>query len=139
MKKIKHRQIKKAERLEIAILLKKKYSLSDIARVLKRSKGALSDEISRNSINGAYDPKKAQQKAYFRRKYSKYQGMKIVSNLTLRNYVEKKLKQDWSPEQIAGRLENLEVMLKNKQFKTLNDFVRINKQKTPLSGVRIEG
>ncbi len=108
MKQIKHGQIKKAERLEIAILLEKHYTLTDIAKALKRSKGTISDEVKRNSVNGIYDPEKAQQKAYFRRKYSKYQGMKIVSDMRLWNFMENKLKQDWSPEQIAGRLKNID-------------------------------
>lgn len=112
MKKKKHCQIKKAERLEIAILLAKNYTLTDIAKALKRSKSTLSEEISRNSVNGAYDPEKAQQKAWFRRKYSKYQGMKTVSDAELWNFVESKLKQDWSPEQIAGRLKYVEKGIK---------------------------
>jgi len=123
MKQIKHSQIKKAERLEIAILLEKKYSLTDIAKALKRSKGTIFDEIKRNSVNGIYDPKKAQQKAYFRRKYSKYQGMKIVSDLILRDYVETKIKQDWSPEQIAGRLKNIERSIKYASRGAIYKFV----------------
>ncbi len=123
MKQPKHKQIKKAERLEIAILLGKKYSLTDIAKALKRSKGTISDEISRNSVNGIYDPEKAQQKAYFRRKYSKYQGMKIVSDFTLWKYVETKLKQDWSPEEIAGRLRNIEKGIKYASRGAIYKFV----------------
>ncbi len=33
--------------------------------------------------------------------------MKIVQNSQLREYVEKKVREDWSPEQIAGRLKVL--------------------------------
>lgn len=123
MKKKKHHKIKKAERLEIAILLDKNYTRADIARALERSPGTISDEISRNSVNGIYDPAKAQQKAYFRRKYSKYQGMKIVSNLELWNFVESKLKQDWSPEQIAGRLKNVDRNIKYASRGAIYKFV----------------
>lgn len=103
MQKYKH--IQKEERLEISVLLSKGYSQRDIAKVLKRSPGTISDEIKNNSINGKYDPKKAQHKAYVKRWKSKHQGMKVAQNTELRNYVESKLKEDWSPEQIAGRIE----------------------------------
>lgn len=108
MKKQKYHHIKKAERLEIAILLNKGYSLRDIAKVLGRSPNTILREIKINSVNGIYDPRKAHHKAYVKRKYSKYQGMKIVQNPELREYVENHLKEDWSPEEISGRLKNIE-------------------------------
>ena len=43
------------------------------------------------------------------------------------------------PRKCLGYRTPLEAMLKNEQFKTLDDFGKINKQKTPCSGVRIEG
>ena len=107
-KETKYAHIKKAERLEIAVLLNKGYGLRDIAEVLKRSPGSVSDEIKRNSARGVYDPRKAEHKAYVRRKYSKYQGMKIEANSELRKYVENHLKEDWSPEEIAGRLKEID-------------------------------
>jgi IS30 family transposase len=94
MKKQKYHHIKKAERLEIAILLNKGYSYKDIAKVLKRSPNTISREIKENSVNGEYDPHKANHKAYVKRKYSKYQGMKIVEDNQLRSYIEEKLKED---------------------------------------------
>ena len=109
---IKYTHIKKAERLEIAILLNKGYGIRDIAKVLKRGLGTISDEINNNGVNGEYDFKKANHKAYVKRKYSKYQGMKIVKNKELQNYVEDKIKKDWSPETIAGRLKNIETNIK---------------------------
>ncbi len=104
--------ILKTERLEIAILLSKQYSLRNIAKVLGKSVSSISDEIKYNSVKGIYDPKKAQHKAYVKRKYSKYQGMKIEEDGNLRNYVEENIRDDWSPEQIAGRLKYVEVNLK---------------------------
>ena len=68
------------ERHEIAILKRKGYSLRDIARALHRSVSSISDECKRNRIKGRCDPRKAHHKAYVRRKYVKYQGMKIVSH-----------------------------------------------------------
>jgi IS30 family transposase len=104
--------IRGIERLEISILLSKKYSLRNVAKTLKRSVSSISDEIKYNSVNGIYDPRKAQHKAYVKRKYSKYQGMKIEENDGLRKYVEEHLQDDWSPEQIAGRLKYVETNFK---------------------------
>jgi transposase, IS30 family len=102
----------KSERLEIAILLDKKYSQRDIAKVLNRSVSSISSEINNNSVNGAYDPIKAEAKSKKKRKDSKHQGMKVANDLDLRGYVEERLKEDWSPEEIAGRLRNVDTNIK---------------------------
>jgi IS30 family transposase len=102
-KKFSH--LSKSERNEIAILLSKNYSFRDIARILGRSVSTISDEIKLNSVKGKYDPKKAHHKAYARRKYSKYQGMKIVKDKRLREFIDEKLYDDQSPRAIAGRLK----------------------------------
>jgi transposase, IS30 family len=115
--------VKKAERLEIAILLKKGYSYSDIANALGRGKSTISEEISNNKVRGKYDPLKADQKAKTRRKNSKYQGMKIASHLKLRDYVEEKIRDDWSPEEIAGRLKNVDDYLPYVSYLGVYKFV----------------
>lgn len=79
-----------------------------IARSLGRVVSTISDEIRLNSTNGIYDPKKANHKAYVRRKYSKYQGMKIVSNSALQDFVDEKLYDDQSPKNISGRIKKHE-------------------------------
>jgi transposase, IS30 family len=97
--------IKKAERSEIALLISKGYSYHDIAQALGRSVSSISDEIKRNSVRGKYDPKKADHKSYVKRKYAKYESMKIVACDTLKSYVTEKLNEDWSPEIISGRMK----------------------------------
>lgn len=93
-------------RKELSILRKKGYSLRDIGRALKVNPSSVSRELQRNSSRtDEYDPDKATHKAYVRRKYSKYEGMKIRKSAWLENYVKKKLKIDWTPEQISGRLK----------------------------------
>ena len=80
MKKKKNfRHLSATDRQELKILLRRKYSLRDIAPVLGRAIASLSEEIKRNSVNGKYDPIKAQHKAYVRRKYSKYQGINYLA------------------------------------------------------------
>lgn len=59
-------------------------------------------------VNGEYNASKANHKAYVRRKDSKYQGMKIVSNAEIQNFVDKKLLDDQSPSAIAGRISQQE-------------------------------
>lgn len=123
MKQPKYHHIKKAERLEIDILLDKGYSKRSIAKALNRSPSTISEEINNNSVNGVYNPHKANHKAYVKRKYSKYQGMKVVEDIELRNYVEENLKQDWSPEQISGRIKNVDKDIKYVGFKGIYKFV----------------
>ena len=100
--------LSKSERNEIAILKGKEYSLRNIAQALHRSVSSVSDEIARNSIRRSYHAEKAHHKAYVRRKYSKYQGKKIVDNVNLRKFVDEKLYADQSPRAIAGRLKRRE-------------------------------
>ncbi len=95
----------KDERNELSILLKKDYSQRSIAAALRRSPPSIGREIKRNSVNGEYEPEKANHKAYVARWNSKYQGMKIASNTRLETYVKEKLSRYWTPEEIAGRLE----------------------------------
>jgi len=100
-----HKHLLKIERLEISILRRKGYSIDEIAVELGRHRSTVYREIKRNTVNGKYVSSKAQHKAYVRRKYSKYQSMCIVKDMKLCEYIETKLLIDnWSPEQIAGRL-----------------------------------
>jgi IS30 family transposase len=89
-------------------LRKKKISYADIGEALGRSPYAVWYEYAHNKTKGKYEPRKAQHKAYVRRKYAKFQGMKIVGNSELRDYVEEKLYDDQSPENIAKRIKKHE-------------------------------
>lgn len=128
-----YQHIKKAERSEISILLEKGYSYGDIAQALDRSKSTISDEIKNNKVKGFYDPKKADQKSRTRRKNSKYQGMKIAGNHDLRDFVENKIKEDWSPEEIAGRLKNIDTHLTYASRQAVYKFVH-----SPYGGYNLE-
>jgi len=101
----KYTHFTKSDRNELSILLKKGYSLRNISKALKRNPSSISREVKDNSINGAYDPDKAHHRAYVKRKYSKYQGMKIRESNWLEQYIQDKLKSKWTPEEIAGRLK----------------------------------
>ncbi len=73
-----------------------------------RSVSTISDELKRNKVNGEYYPLKAHHKAYVRRKYSKYQPMKIIKNDGLRDLIDNLLYDDQSPQNIAGRINKHE-------------------------------
>lgn len=102
---MRYQHLTKINRLEISILLNKGYSIREISRTLKKNPSSISREIKNNKVKGRYDPDKANHKAYVRRLYSKYDGMKIASNIELRNIVEEKLQSHWTPEEIAGWLK----------------------------------
>lgn len=55
-----------------------------------------------------YNPPKADHKAYVRRKYSKYQGKKIVGDPALKREVDSRLLDDQSPQAIARRITRRE-------------------------------
>lgn len=60
--------------------------------------------MKRNTVAGSYSPAKADHKATVRRKASKFQGMRIVSDQALQDFVEAELLRLQSPAAIAGRL-----------------------------------
>ena len=70
---------------------KKEYSLRAIAGALDRAVSTISDELRRNEVSGRYDPRKADHKASIRRREAKYQGMTIVQDAKLRDFIERLL------------------------------------------------
>jgi IS30 family transposase len=100
--------LKRAERLEISILLEKRYTKRAIARALGRSPNTISYEIRVNSVLGRYDPRKADAKARVRKHYRKLEWSKIEANPRLQRFVVRKLKKHWNPDEIAGYLKRTE-------------------------------
>lgn len=90
---------------------------------MKRSVSTISYEIKNNSVKGKYYPIKAKHKAYVHRKYSKYQGMKIVHNSALRDFVEVALCDDQSPANISGRIRKHEKYLPNISKNSIYRFI----------------
>lgn len=75
-----------------------------IARTLERSVCTISNELKRNTTKGEYLPKRAQEKTKLRRSNAQFQSQNIVSHKELREFIEKELLNNQSPEAIAGRL-----------------------------------
>jgi transposase, IS30 family len=97
----------RTERLEISILLEKKYSFRAIARVLDRSPNTISYEVRVNSVQGTYQPLKAQAKARLRKRMRKLQWSKINANPALEKKVVEKLEEHCNPDEIAGWLKRV--------------------------------
>ena len=91
------------ERCCIVEYLNLGWSLSKIAKELNRNKSSISREIKRNNLNGRYKAHVAQDKYENRRVKCKPHGK--IANASLVNYVQEKLNNHWSPEQISGRLK----------------------------------
>jgi len=93
------------ERESILKMFSEQKNITHIAELLGRNKGTISRELSRNrSSTGEYKPHLAQRYYNKRRAESKH-PYRLEQNGKLRQYIRKKLKQYWSPEQIAGRLK----------------------------------
>lgn len=97
--------LSKPERLEIAILKEKGYSLRSIAKSMGRSPNTISYEIKQNSVNDVYDPHKAHTKAQVRKKYRRFQYSKIEKYPEIKQIIIEKLKAHWNPDEIAGWLK----------------------------------
>lgn len=108
-----HSQFSKDERNELSVLLRKGYSHREIAKVIGKHHSAVSREVERNKVKGAYNPYKAETKSRVRRKSAKYQNMKINQSREFVEFLEQGLKDDWTPEQICGRWNSKH---KDKQF-----------------------
>lgn len=81
----------------------KNYSVTAIANELHRSKSTISRELKRNSYRGLYQPIDAQRNYSKRRKACR--PHKRLEDVDLCKYVKAMfLDQQWSPEEIAGRL-----------------------------------
>lgn len=81
------------------------HSQKEIADVLGVNKSTVSREIQlRKRETGEYKADTAERKAQVKRGNSKYQGMKIEENQTLRKYIISELIQFQSPECIAGKM-----------------------------------
>lgn len=95
------------ERKMIEKLLANKYRVKQIAQASGRDHAVISREISRNgSLYFPYEADKAHLRYKHRLKDKKQK--KLDRNSLLQEYVIKKIEEDLSPEQIAGRIKKYE-------------------------------
>ena len=96
-----YRQLTCEKRNEIKAYLKIGLKLILIAKLINVHKSTISRELKRNSGLRGYRPKQAQEKTNSRKKNSR-KNTRLTE--VVKQRVEFYIKQDWSPEQISGRL-----------------------------------
>jgi IS30 family transposase len=112
-----------AERYYIEIECKAGTSMNQLAKALGRSQSTLSREISRNTGQRGYRHKQANRLAEQRHK-QKPKAVKLTDDI--KQLITGYVKQDWSPEQIAGWLEK-EGMIKL-HHETIYQYILADKQ-----------
>jgi len=98
----KYTNITAEERDKIGILKAKGTSISEIGRLLGRSKSSISEEVSRNSLGKEYVPIYAHGRSEARKQNTHKRHP--LKSPEIYAYVLDKFREGWSPEQIAGRL-----------------------------------
>jgi IS30 family transposase len=95
-----YHQLTQEQRYQIYALKRTKHSLTEIATVIGVHKSTVSREVKRNRGQRGYRPQQAHERAMKRRP-------KAILRITTEVWtvVESLLRQDWSPEQISGRLK----------------------------------
>lgn len=93
-------QLTQEQRYQIYVLNKTGHSGTEIAEVIGVHKSTVSRELKRNRGRRGYRPQQAHSLAMERRQ----KGVPRITAETWR-VVERLLRQDWSPEQVSGRLK----------------------------------
>jgi transposase, IS30 family len=97
-----YRHLNEEERDQIAVMINRNQTQRGIADALGRNVGTISREIERNHGRYHYRPHRAQERAV-QRHHQAHKRERLKSH-ALRLEVEKRLREGWSPEIIAGRL-----------------------------------
>lgn len=95
------------ERHYIKVELEAGRSLNKIAEALGRSQSTLSRELRRNTGQKGYRHKQADRMAHDRHK-TKCKAIKLTDKI--KRVIKDHIEEDWSPEQIAGRLKDDDVV-----------------------------
>ena len=93
------------EREKIEYLVRCRLGVREIARLLKRDHAVVSRELKRNTgASGRYKAALAQEVTERRGHYTNTR--KLNKDERLKSWVADRLREEWSPEQIAGRLRD---------------------------------
>jgi len=104
-----HKQLNSKERIVLEKLVCSNLKQKVIAEILNRHKSTISKELARNKDkNGNYSVKNAKKKLKKRRTKANQKFKKITSKSSLKQYVIRKLRKYWSPQQIAAKLSQKE-------------------------------
>ena len=97
-----HTHLTLEERIVIELFVHMGMTCREIATCLGRSHTTISRELRRNSSKSGYRAQTANRRAQTRRKIPRH--YRCLNQPQLIAYVDEKLHNDWSPEQIAGRI-----------------------------------
>jgi transposase, IS30 family len=105
-KKKQGKHLTKADRDEIEILKRKKYTLTDIGKAIGRVASAVWYELKTYTRKGrVYNAEYAHLRARVKRMYCRVQGQTIALNPELQKVVDEYLMDDQSPENVSGRIK----------------------------------
>ena len=120
-----YRALTHEDREEIMIGLRRGWSLRKIAGELGRNTSVISREIKANSTeDGRYQAFWANSRSNRRRIHSWTRPR--IPDPVIRTYIEKKLIEGWSPEQIAGRI-SIDMPGKSVSYETIYLFIFKNR------------
>jgi IS30 family transposase len=102
------------ERCQIYALKSSGLSQNSIAAKLNRASSSIGRELKRNSKDNVYQIEQSHEKSCSRRSLASHKPKKMDSKLI--DQIEDKLNQEWSPEQISGRLETEGTMISHESI-----------------------
>ena len=102
-----HTHITSFQRNELSVLLRAGLKQKDIAKLLGKTPSAICQELKRNKANTitGYSAKVAKENTRDRRIRANKRFRKVDNNEWIKKYIIRKIKEYWSPEQIAGRMK----------------------------------
>jgi len=117
------------ERIRLSALKQAGLSNIGIARELRRDVATIGRELNRNRSpeKSRYLPGRAQELYNERRTNANQQFHKIIPGSKLEEYIIKKLKKYWSPEQIAGRIKREKLFKVNIVHETIYQYIYYDK------------
>ena len=105
-------QLTREQRYQIKVLLDTEHNQREIADILGVHKSSIQRELKRNCGKRGYRPKQAHEKALARRK----RKSKAQISAETWSLVEKELREDWSPEQVSGRLKRSRIFVSHERI-----------------------
>ncbi len=106
-------QLTQEERYHISVLCKERYSKTETARKINRDISTISRELNRNKGRRGYRPKQAHERALKRRHISR-KAIKFTDKV--RQIVDKKISEQYSPDQISGKLKILGIHISHERI-----------------------
>lgn len=101
-----YKQFSQEERIMLSALKRRGLTQEEIGRELGRNQSSISRELKRNEKEeGKYDAGEARRKVRERKEKVNGAFRRIENDEWLEAYITRKLKDYWSPEQIAGRVK----------------------------------